>query len=544
MRVVPNATITDTGFSRASAATYVNVSGVLVSATTNTLRLNFDPITHAPLGMLLEAVGTNLLTYSEQVDNAAYSPVAATITANAIAAPDGATTGDKLVEGATSTVHYLKRTAAVTISAYTSYTISMFVKAAGRTKFNLQLADATEVNGVNYDFDLTAATVGGPLVMGSATQYTARMVNYGGGWYRCSVSAIMDTFSTSCNFKLTLLNGVLSSYLGDGTSGVHVWGCQLETGLVATSYILTTTAAATRSADILTSGTFGSSSIAEPDASVGEVVWNPVTAYVTGNVCILTSTHRRYKRTIAGTTATSPNLDATNWTDDGPTNRWALFDLNRNVKSTATGPLTIVVAPGKRIDSLGLFGLRANTVRVQVMVGDVVYFDKTTTTLLRNTTTWTEYLFGAFRYSPSIVQFDIPPVSNCTVVITLTGGTVTCSSLVMGMGIYLGRPQYSATNSALNFSKVDRDAFGNATLVARRSIPKIDVKTELPRANVDSVRDVRRDLNAVVAMWSGLDDLTTEDYFESLLIVGIYKEFTISIDYVDQASVTLQVEEI
>ena len=65
-----------------------------------------------------------------------------------------------------------------------------------------------------------------------------------------------------------------------------------------------------------------------------------------------------------------------------------------------------------------------------------------------------------------------------------------------------------------------------------------------PKSRVNKIIEVRESLNAVPALWSGLDDKDTHGYFDAVLIFGIYKEFSISLDYPDYAKVTLQLEEI
>ena len=58
-----------------------------------------------------------------------------------------------------------------------------------------------------------------------------------------------------------------------------------------------------------------------------------------------------------------------------------------------------------------------------------------------------------------------------------------------------------------------------------------------------TVRSVRRLTNAVPALWSGLDDQES-GYFSALLIVGVYKRFTISMDQPEDALISLELEEV
>jgi len=198
----------------------------------------------------VEEARTNLALYSEQFDNAAWPKQNATVTANATTAPDGTTTADKLVEDATAGVsHRMYQTTASAFANGTTVTNSVFLKAAERTwaYIRLELNDNTSLNAW---FNLSTGAIGTVQ-----SGLTATITPFGNGWYRCTVAGSVGTGASPA--KNYFLVGVTTAdnttnYTGNGTSGVFLWGAQLEAGAFATSYIPTVASTVTRSADVAT----------------------------------------------------------------------------------------------------------------------------------------------------------------------------------------------------------------------------------------------------------------------------------------------------
>lgn len=240
-----------------------------------------------------------------------------------------------------------------------------------------------------------------------------------------------------------------------------------------------------------------------------------------------------------------PAADDGWWIDVGPTNRWAMFDLLRNTGTTTASPLTVSLTPGQRVDSIGVVGMVADTVTVTVSVAGATVYTASADLLNRPTSGWYDYFFGAFRYRQEFARFDLPPYTGAVITITLTraNGNVTCGGVVIGSSVYLGRTLHEAESDALNFSKIDRDDFGTATLVPRRSVPRTVQSLRCKKSEVDRILQLRDDLNAAPALWSGLDDQDS-GYFSALLIVGVYKRFTITMDQPEDALISLELEEV
>lgn len=233
-------------FTRSSTATYVNQIGLIQSAAVNEPRFDYNPSTLAARGLLIEEQRTNLVTYSEQFDNASWSKTAASITANALAAPDGSVTADKLVEDNTNAAHYVGSNAP-SVTDGVAYTISVYAKAGERSV--LQIVPSAAGFPVAFaNFDLSNGVVG---TFSGITSYA--ITSAGNGWYRCSVTLSANATTTS-GFVLVVQNSTTAaragSYTGNGTSGIYLWGAQLEAGSFATSYIKTEAASVTRSADV------------------------------------------------------------------------------------------------------------------------------------------------------------------------------------------------------------------------------------------------------------------------------------------------------
>jgi len=171
----------------------------------------------------------NLLDYSEQFDNAAWTKGNATITANSIASPDGLTTADTLVENTATAAHNM--TEAFAWVAGTIYTLSIYVKEQSARNFRITFP-TTQFGGVasSANFDTTTGSV-----LSTFGGVVARTESVDNGWFRFSISKAA-TVTSSGSLDVRLLDGTATSYLGDGSSGAYIWGAQLEVGSVPTTY--------------------------------------------------------------------------------------------------------------------------------------------------------------------------------------------------------------------------------------------------------------------------------------------------------------------
>lgn len=285
-----------------------------------------------------------------------------------------------------------------------------------------------------------------------------------------------------------------------------------------------------------------------------ETAYNGATTYGLGDTVSSTTTHRVYESLQAANTGNalpvSPETATAWWLDVGPNNRWAMFDTYRNTKTVFASPLEIQLTPGVRIRALAMMGLEATSVLVEMSDNagspQTVHYSHNEDLMARTTpiTDWYEYFFAEFDSKAAFVLFDLPRYAGdiLTVRVTNTGGPAAVGAIVIGTDQYLGQTVMGAESDAINFSVIERDAFGNATLTPRRSVPKVNQLVKGAKVSTRDIYNLRTALNAVPAVWTSLDD-SDEDFFEPFLILGIYRNFTLTANdpHVD---VNLTIEEI
>ena len=237
-------------FTRTSTGTYLSNNGLVTIAPTDTPRFDhsYNGSNVESLGLLIEESRTNLITYSEQFDNAAWTKTNAGITTNtsATTAPDGSNNAEKLVENTSNSTH-LVYAGSSALTAGQSYVISVYVKAAERTFASI----GSVTSGSGTGIDLSTGALVNVNVPGWTTASTRSVINIGNGWYRVTVTVSSATGNNSLfdSIRIFTNNGTTTNYTGDGTSGIYIWGAQLEAGAFPTSYIPTVASTVTRSAD-------------------------------------------------------------------------------------------------------------------------------------------------------------------------------------------------------------------------------------------------------------------------------------------------------
>ena len=291
----------------------------------------------------------------------------------------------------------------------------------------------------------------------------------------------------------------------------------------------------------ITDSVLTSSTVPEDDYAA----WSSGTTYSLGDRVIVVSVHKVYESAINSNTGNDPTTDdGTNWIEVGATNRWKAFDQKlsdpvqqaNSISYTFTTTQTIV-------NSIAFFALSADTVQIAVTpfgAGSPVYDE--TYTLLDTTSIvdWYTYFFDpAGVKERELLVVDLPSYTSATITITITdtGNTAEVGQIVMGNLISLGRTGYGTTVGIEDYSRKERDAFGNAVIIERAFAQKADYEVEITTQDTRRVQRFLANYRAKPVVWIG-----NQDTSYGLIVYGFYTQFSINLATPSISYTTLEVE--
>jgi hypothetical protein len=224
-------------------------------------RFDYDPVTLAPKGLLIEEQRTNLTPYS-RYESGQWTFSAASVGNQTKTGVDG-TSLTAFLANTTTSAHRVNRTLSGSYTANSIYTFSFYVAKPAisdilgmairiRSTLGGQAIGVVASNaGENstYTFSSSAPFGTNPPAAITASNFLA--TNVGNNWVRISVTtaiASIDTTLTQWDIGFSTAIGS-DTGLGTANSQIFIDSVQLEAGAFPTSYIPTTSATVTRAAD-------------------------------------------------------------------------------------------------------------------------------------------------------------------------------------------------------------------------------------------------------------------------------------------------------
>ena len=278
-----------------------------------------------------------------------------------------------------------------------------------------------------------------------------------------------------------------------------------------------------------------SSNVPEDDFTA----WDAATAYAVGDKVMYN--HRNYEALVAHTGA-NPETDASDppkWLDLGANNRWRMFDDKVGSLTEQPGSIAVELQPGAVINSVALFNLLGRSLSVTLTDStEGVVYQRDLSLVDAGVGDWYEWFFAPIGRQSDAVLTDLPAYGGASLSVTVENGTETaaCGHLVMGRQADIGVALYGTSVGITDYSRKETDAFGNALVVGRAFSKRaeFDVAVDTPR--VSSVQRLLAAIRSRPVVWIGAQG------YESTVLFGYYRDFSISISGPSVSDATITVE--
>ena len=293
----------------------------------------------------------------------------------------------------------------------------------------------------------------------------------------------------------------------------------------------------------VTDAALKSCTVAEPAS--GETEWNAATAYTVGQEVIRASLHKKYRRKVAGATATTPESDAANWLEIGATNRWAQFDRkigSRTTNSTANGDITTVLELGST-EGLALMDLRGESVTATLKQtpGGAVAWTRSQNLDATPVQSVYDWMYGDYRQLYNVIWTDLPgqfPNGELTVTVNGNATGAAIGALVAGRVHTIGLTEYGAGSGLLNWGKVVDDGFGNREWAEGGYANRVTLPLVIENSDMTRVKRVLTTIRSTPSVY--VASCMTE--YDSLNCYGVYRDLYITIPHYGFVTCNLEID--
>lgn len=267
--------------------------------------------------------------------------------------------------------------------------------------------------------------------------------------------------------------------------------------------------------------------------------WNAGTAYAVDAEAVVPSLHAVYVRLVAGTTATSPELDPVNWVYKSPSNDYAMFDGSNSTQTSNATSIDVTVEPGTITNTMALLNCDAQTIDVvmtETITGDLLdeTYDMQSPPTQSN---WYAYFFDEITYKKDLI-IDLPSSSTAEINVVINHPTTAkCGTMLLGKAFYVGDGiQFGASVGIQDYSRKELDQFGNYNLIERNFAKRANWSIWIGANEVDNLQNLLADIRATPTLFVGSNEYT------STAIYGFYKDFDIVIQYAENSLCNMQIE--
>jgi len=235
-----------------------------------------------------------------------------------------------------------------------------------------------------------------------------------------------------------------------------------------------------------------------------------------------------------------PTTDIAWWLDVGASNPYAMFDQSNASQTSRAGMIEVVVSAVGRIDALALLNLNAASVDIEMETTLDGTFYSQSFNLVSNSgiNNWYDYYYEPITRKFDFVALGVPNFANPTITLRIhePGGTAKVGVAIIGRSKDLGDVTYGAKVGIQDYSRKERDDFGNWSIVPRAYSKRGTYQLVVDSARVDEISMILADYRAEPVLWVG------SEQYASTWIYGFYRDFSVEISFPTKSYLNLELE--